>query len=427
MKKMIAVLFLLTVIITLSFAQQDPQKFALVIGNGRYTHFGTLLNAVNDAEDMTRVLQSLGFTVDKVINGTRSQMNEASIRLRDRLSANRDSYGFFFYAGHGVQFNGTNYLIPVNANILDSDELPELAVSVQVVLDRLNRTNNALNIIVLDACRDLPAAWGRTVDRGLAVVHPPTDSIIMYATAAGRTASDGTGRNGLFTTHLLRNLTIPGIEVNEVSRRTMRDVAEASNNTQRPALYTDFANIAYLGTRPDAVTVQPIPQPAQPAPQPVLQPVPRPTPAPRPKREKDSANHLWSIGASVGTSLSAPWLIGSVHGTLAPFRNSFLELGFDLGLLSGEIDVGYYSISPFVHYALFLPLSDIGGFHIGAGVSYYFAEYDFDIVKLPVSFLAMDVIGGFRFNNGILISYTLKTDFSGFSNKISFGYRYRFN
>jgi uncharacterized caspase-like protein len=93
------------------------QKYALVIGNGAYTDITRLNNPVNDANDMTTTLQGLGFQVDKVLNGTLGQMEDAVIRLRNRLSTNGNTYGFFFYAGHGVQSGGDNYLIPVDAPI----------------------------------------------------------------------------------------------------------------------------------------------------------------------------------------------------------------------------------------------------------------------------------------------------------------------
>jgi len=115
------------------------------------------------------------------------------------------------------------------------------------MLDMLNESRNALNIIVLDACRDFPAAWSRSLNRGLAIIsNPPANHIIMFATGAGQVASDGMGRNGLFTTHLLNNIRQPN-DVNEIFRRTMVDVATASNNMQRPALYTDFGRSLFFG------------------------------------------------------------------------------------------------------------------------------------------------------------------------------------
>jgi formylglycine-generating enzyme required for sulfatase activity len=204
-------------------------------------------------------------------------MEGAAIRLKNRLSAAKNSYGFLFYAGHGVQSNGENYLIPVDANIQSESFLRQRAVSVQAMLDELNDAGNQLNVVVLDACRDNPFSWKRTGFRGLSVVgHQPADSIILFATSAGSTASDGTCRNGLFTTHLLNNLKISGLEVSEVFRRTGSDVSRASSRQQIPAVYNQFFETAYLGTRPAANTpVQPAPQPA-----PAVQPAPRPAPAP---------------------------------------------------------------------------------------------------------------------------------------------------
>jgi hypothetical protein len=256
MKKLLVVLFVFAAAGV--FAQQ---KFALVIGNGAYAHVTKLNNPVNDANDVAAALQGMGFTVDKVLNGTQEQMESAAIRLKNRLSAAKNSYGLLFYAGHGVQSGGENYLIPVDANIQSESFLRSRAVSVQAMLDELNEAGNELNVVVLDACRDNPFSWRRSGSRGLSVVgQQPADSIIVFATSAGSTAADGTGRNGLFTSNFLNNLKTPGLEVTEVFRRTMGDVARASNNEQRPAVYNQFYGTAYLGTRP-TTTIQPTPTP----------------------------------------------------------------------------------------------------------------------------------------------------------------------
>jgi len=210
----------------------SQQKVALVIGNSNYTGISKLNNPVNDANDMEAALKTLGFTVDKVLNGNLDQMLTAVENFRRQLSSFRNTYGFFFYAGHGVQSNGENYLIPVDTNNIQTENhLRQRAVSVQVILDDLNDAQNELNIVVLDACRDNPFGWSRSGNRGLSVVNrPPAGSIIMYATAAGQPAADGNGRNGLFTSYLLTNLKTPGLEVTEVFRRTMGDVEKATGN-----------------------------------------------------------------------------------------------------------------------------------------------------------------------------------------------------
>jgi len=261
MKKIILLLF--TVLPLFSLVAQ--QKYALVIGNGNYANTTKLDNPVNDANDMATTLQGLGFTVDKILNGTQDQMVNAIIRLKNRLSVSKNSYGFFFYAGHGIQSNGENYLIPVDANIPTENFLKNRTVSVQEMLDELNDAGNELNMVVLDACRDNPFSWKRSGTRGLTIVsHQPADSIIVYATSAGSTAADGTGRNGLFTSQLLSNLKIPDLEINEMFRRTGADVARVSNNQQRPAVYSQFYGTAYLGSKP-TTSIQPTP-PATPTP-----------------------------------------------------------------------------------------------------------------------------------------------------------------
>ena len=243
MKKIFVVLFLLTA--AFSFGQQ---KYAMVIGNADYTNIRKLNNPVNDANDMAAALRGLGFSVETVLNGNLDQMESAVMRLKNRLSVTKNSYGFLFYAGHGVQSGGVNYLIPTGANIPSENFLRERAVSVQTVMRELNDANNELNIVVLDACRDNPFSWSRSGSRGLTTVtHQPADSIIVYATAAGSTAEDGTGRNGLFTSQLLKNIVKPGIEVKDMLNQTGAAVTQASNRQQIPAIYSQFFGTAFLG------------------------------------------------------------------------------------------------------------------------------------------------------------------------------------
>jgi hypothetical protein len=260
MKKFFVVLFFLTA--AFAFGQQ---KFALVIGNSDYKGISTLKNAVNDANDMQTALQKLGFTVDKVLNGNLDQMETAVTNLRNRLLSSKNSYGFFFYAGHGVQSNGENYLIPIEANNIQSDtHLRTRAVALQFVMESLSEASNELNMIVLDACRDNPFGWSRSGSRGLSVVsRAPTGSIVMYATSANSTAADGDDRNGLFTGQLLNNLSTSGLSVFEVFDKTMGDVIRVTNGRQHPELSLRFsgAAAAYLGSRPASATaVQSVPE-----------------------------------------------------------------------------------------------------------------------------------------------------------------------
>ena len=224
------------------------QKNALVIGNSNYRGISSLKNPENDATDMETALTSLGFDVDIVLNGSSEQMEAAIINLRRNLSVSRNSYGFFYYAGHGVQAAGENYLIPVNAEtIVDEITLRYRAIPLQFVLDNLNDAENELNMIVLDACRDNPFGWNRSGIRGFTVVSSaPRGSIIFYATSGGRPAADGTGRNGLFTGHLLNYIRTPGLEVSQIFRLTGDAVTQASGGSQIPAIYDQYFRSAYL-------------------------------------------------------------------------------------------------------------------------------------------------------------------------------------
>jgi formylglycine-generating enzyme required for sulfatase activity len=250
MKKAV-LLFIVLLVAPVLFAQQ---KYALVIGNANYTGISKLNNPINDANDMETALKGLGFTVEKVLNGDLERMERAVQNLSGKLRTSRNSYGFFFYAGHGVQANGENYLIPTEAgNILNETHLRQRAVSLQFVLDSMSEAGNELNMIVLDACRDNPFGWSRSGSRGLIVVsRAPSGSIVMYATGANSVADDGTGQNSLFTGQLLNNLRTQGLSVFEVFDKTIGDVRRITNGRQQPELSLRFsgASSVYLGARP---------------------------------------------------------------------------------------------------------------------------------------------------------------------------------
>ena len=398
----------------------DPPKYALVIGNGNYQGgLSPLANPVNDARDMGDALLELGFDAETLLDAGLDQMEDAVTRFKDKLGSDKNSYGFFFYAGHGVQSNGENYLVPVDADIPRETYLQQRAVWVQAVLDDLNTAGNSLNIVVLDACRDNPFGWSRsggTRSRGLLVVNQqPADSIIVYATSAGQTAEDGEGRNGLFTGQLLKNIRMPGLEVNELFRRTGADVSEVSNRKQIPAIYSQFFGTAYLGAPPGgAISITPA-RPVNPA------QTPQQVSGGKAKNAK-----LWTAGVSAGTAFSAPWFIGTVRGTIAPFNYSFLELGFDLGLASGEKGLSYNSIYPYAHYAFYLPFAQKSGWYIGAGGGYLrFALRSSHDSFVNNSFAAI-ASTGFNILDMINVSYTLQTNFKDIGNKVSVGYAYRF-
>ncbi|MBN2875932.1 MAG: caspase family protein, partial [Spirochaetales bacterium] len=240
-------------------------RYALVIGNGNYVELGKLKNPVNAATDMAAALKALGFKVDLLTDGDLARMEDAVIRLGTNLAQSADSTGFFFYAGHGVQSGGVNYLIPADARIASETFLETKALAAQSVLDTLQQSRNALNVVVLDACRDNPFSWSRSGSRGLSVVGgQPPGSIVAYATSAGRVAQDGTGRNGVFTQELLKHLKTPGLEIKDVFNRTGKDVGTATSGQQVPAVYNQFFDSAYLAGTSN-FTAASSPAPAAPA------------------------------------------------------------------------------------------------------------------------------------------------------------------
>jgi|GEM_PF-2527211 hypothetical protein len=227
--------------------QANGPRYALVVGNGNYAELGKLKNPRNDAADMAKALEDLGFEVKLLVDADLPAMEDAVLGLGNDLARSAESVGFFYYAGHGVQSGGTNYLIPADAHIISEPYLKTKALSAQAVLDTLQGSRNALNVVVLDACRDNPFSWARSAARGLTVVESqPTGSIVVYATSAGSAAEDGTGRNGVFTTELLKQIRTPGLEIKEVFNRTGKAVSVATAGRQVPAVFSQFFDSVYL-------------------------------------------------------------------------------------------------------------------------------------------------------------------------------------
>jgi uncharacterized caspase-like protein len=231
--------FLFINLIAGAYAQEN--RYALVIGNGAYKHVTKLTNSTNDAKDIAKVLNDIGFSVDLLVDSDLSAMENAVVRLGRRLATSANTVGFFYYAGHGVQSAGTNYFIPTEADIPSATFLKQKSLSLESVLDTLHDSGNKLNIVVLDACRDNPFSWSRSGTRGLTVVEAqPPGSIIVYATSAGSVALEGQGRNGVFTGELLKNMRSPGTDIADVFKQTGAAVSADTAGSQIPAVYTQF-------------------------------------------------------------------------------------------------------------------------------------------------------------------------------------------
>jgi Caspase domain len=213
-------------------ATLDGPRVALVIGNSAYRK-DPLANPINDARAMSASLRQLGFKVIALENASQKQMHDGVRQFGDSLTG---GVGLFYYAGHGVQVKGRNYLVPVDADITREDEVPYKAFDVGQVLDKLEAAKNPLNIVILDACRNNPFARESRGGGGggLAQMDAPTGSIIAFATAPGAEAADGSTANGLYTGQLLRYMNTPGLKVEDVFKRTRVAVKQASGGRQIP-------------------------------------------------------------------------------------------------------------------------------------------------------------------------------------------------
>lgn len=226
------------------------RRVALVIGNSDYD-IGPLLNPENDARAMAAALRQTNFEVLEYIDLQSQADMKRAIREFGRKIQD-GGVGLFYYAGHGIQVNGKNYLIPIKAQIYAEEEVEYESVDVGFVLTQMEIARNRMNIIILDACRNNPFArsW-RSAATGLAFINAPTGTLIAYSTAPGSVASDGTGANGLYTEVLLRQIRRKGLKIEDVFKNVRSEVLEKSNDMQTPWESSSLVGDFYF-VRPDA-------------------------------------------------------------------------------------------------------------------------------------------------------------------------------
>ena len=214
------------------FQPAQEQRVALVIGNSAYAD-APLRNPVNDARALAGELRRIGFKVTLLEDADLPKMFAAIRGFGDELRAG--GVGLFYYAGHGVQMRGRNYLIPVGAQIEREDEVVYRSLDAGQVLNKMETAGNRVNIVILDACRNNPFARSfRSMSSGLAVMEAPVNTLIAFATAPGTAASDGSGSHGLYTQHLLKNLPVDGLRVEDMFKRVRAGVRQDSAGRQIP-------------------------------------------------------------------------------------------------------------------------------------------------------------------------------------------------
>lgn len=228
-------------------------RTALVIGNGKYADV-PLKNPPNDAADMAAALRSLGFEVlsytDLDQNGMKRAIREFGAKLRAK-----GGVGLFYYAGHGVQSKGVNYLIPVGAKVDTEEEVEYESVEAGLVLAQMESAKNGMNIVILDACRNNPFARSfRSSQKGLASIDAPSGTLLAYSTAPGSVASDGAGRNGVYTQELLKQIKTPGLSIEDVFKQVRISVRGATNGKQTPWESSSLIGDFYFGGNPDSAS-----------------------------------------------------------------------------------------------------------------------------------------------------------------------------
>ena len=226
----------------------DAPRIALIIGNSKYPD-SPLINPLNDATAMGKELKVLGFDAQVLLDSSLKDLDSAIQAYGARISKSK-AVGLFYYAGHGVQLAWRNYLIPVDANIDRVDDIPKQTFELNNMLIALNKAQNPMNIIILDACRDNP--FGKklpTEQKGLSQFDAPNNSLLCYATAPGNVASDGAGANGLFTENLLREMRDPEAKIEDVFKRTRLKVRLASKGQQVPWESTSLEEDFYFNAK----------------------------------------------------------------------------------------------------------------------------------------------------------------------------------
>lgn len=220
------------------------RRHALVIGNANY-HNQPLRNPVNDARAMSAALTARGFEVMLVENATRRSMQNAIIEFGERLA--NGGAAVFYYAGHGLQVRGTNYLVPTDVNIRSEASVRFEAINLKAVLEEMSLPRpQRTNIVILDACRNTPfASRHGEAAAGLALVDAPTDFLIAYATAPGRVAIDGDADHGLYTSEIIKAMALPDLDVEDMFKRVRTAVSQRSGQKQVPweasSLVRDFS------------------------------------------------------------------------------------------------------------------------------------------------------------------------------------------
>ena len=283
----------------------SESRLALLIGNSAYKN-SPLANPVNDVRLMEAALRESGFAVIKAENASIREMRRLVRDFGDKLKA-AGGVGLFYFAGHGVQVRGENFLVSTDSDIRNEDEVADDSINANVVLEKMQSAGNRVNLVILDACRNNPfAVRSRTAVSGLANMSAPSGSLVAYATAPGSVASDGSGKNGLYTEHLAKVIRQPGLAVEEVFKQVRAAVRRDSNNQQTPWENTALEGQFYFR-----------------APLQVSVPAPQPEPAPVPVAARPTGADMAAMELALWDSVKAATTAVELQAYLNRFPNGF--------------------------------------------------------------------------------------------------------
>ncbi|MFN3076852.1 MAG: caspase domain-containing protein [Alphaproteobacteria bacterium] len=266
---LLATFLILATVLFPPSAQAVERRVALVIGNGDYLNTAKLPNPPNDAGLIAEALKSAGFTLvggKPLLNGDRSAMERSIREFGNALQGG--AIGLFYYSGHGVQVKGSNYLIPVTANLVKESDVKYELVDVGFVLDEMSNAGNRLNIVILDACRNNPFGGRsfRAMSSGLAQVTAPAGTVISYATQPGNVAIDGAGSNSPYTEALAESIRQPGQDVFATFNTVGLKVKQTTGGQQQPWLSTSpIEGQFYFSGTPEIATPVSTPASVDPA------------------------------------------------------------------------------------------------------------------------------------------------------------------
>jgi Caspase domain len=312
-------------------------RLALVIGNGAYANAPRLANPANDAADIAQSLRSIGFEIVEGRDLDKRAMEQKIVEFGHKLDG--ASLALFFYAGHGLQVSGQNYLVPIDARLQRAGDLSFETINVNQVLAQME-VEKRVNLVFLDACRDNPLArsFARTlgdtrsasVGRGLASIQGAVGTMIAYATQPDNTALDGAGRNSPFTAALVKHIATPGLEVRSMMTRVRADVLAATRDKQLPWDHSSLIGEVVLtpaSATAAATPPQTTPVPMAPLPTKGSATPPRP-PSASPPQQSD-AERAWAVSKDTTSRAVLQAFIkrygNTIYGEMASARLRELE------------------------------------------------------------------------------------------------------